>query len=159
MQLPKYKVKSMEERTKYYESLKPSYDEPTIDESINISQTDDTIKKRNEVQESESTKRRAPSLNESFQEHLRANGIGYLSTLGIAVIIFFVFYFSNDMSSKIGNIDGKVETISKQNTEVQKSVENMHEDLYDLELKIKENKLKSEYLEKRVDKIENSNSK
>ncbi|MFA6925298.1 MAG: hypothetical protein WC223_13715 [Bacteroidales bacterium] len=133
--------KTKPEKDYYTKYIKTQDYEPTVDETLKFSETDDDKK---DFSNQKSKKKRKPKLQQQIYEHFEENWIKWASGLIIALLVWLMF----DSKLSISGINYKVDRIQDDVKELKQTDKETNQHIQQQDLNIKENQIKIENLEK-----------
>ena len=119
MRSPKHQPKSDYQVRRYLDAIKKSDYEPTIDDSLNFSETDDKSK---DLSVSEAiNKRRRPPFKYRLADHFTENWIYWVIGFVGTILFLFLFDFNRDLGKLEGNVEimqGSISDIKEKNNQI-----------------------------------------
>jgi hypothetical protein len=149
----KQRVKSTQERVNYSKAIRAQDYEPTLNEQFNFYESDN-LEDSQEI--TDVPQKRPVSFNERLKDYWDNNGIQTIIGILLVVVGFFVTFFLFDINKGITKIEVKQDQNIKSIDEVKKVGEENADKLNEMNLDIQKNSIKLEYLEKQVDKTQES---
>ncbi|MFZ2864264.1 MAG: hypothetical protein WA440_05885 [Ignavibacteriaceae bacterium] len=133
--------KSEQQKVQYARTIRQTIYEPTYDESFDFNQTDD---KKKDLNPSKPAKKRKTSLMIKLKSHFLDNWLSWVIGC-VAVALLYVMYESK---IEIRIIEDRISNLKDDVKDVRENQEELREKLHDQDLKIKENQMRVESVEK-----------
>lgn len=133
--------KSKFQKDYYSRQIKSLDYEPTIDETINFSETESS---KRDYSVPKSTKKRKQKFKQQLIDHFEDNWLKWV----IGFVTLFLLFFLVDSKVDIKGIDTKVDVIKEDVNELKQNQKENVEKLHQQDMKTQENKLRIEELEK-----------
>lgn len=136
--------RSSRDKERYVRHLGEISYTPTAEESFRFPESDN-LEEDNSVQQA-TGKRRQPTP--PIIEHFKANWIGWVVVAFIAIAI----YFATDFSRTLGSMENMLDEVRRALGTFEGKIENIEDQIKEQEMKLREQNIKIDYLEKSLGK-------